>query len=57
MTTQTDLIKKYEAKLETVKAMHTGWKGKDYVAYAELELEAVKANGMEGLKEVWKMNA
>lgn len=53
---QAELVRQYEVNLEKVKAAHPGWKGEDYVAYAERQLAAVKARGMEGLKEVWQVS-
>lgn len=50
---QAELVSKYESKLEKVKVAHPGWKGEEYVAHAERELAAVKARGMQGLKELW----
>lgn len=51
---QAELVRKYETKLEKVKAAHPGWKGEDYVAFAERELAAVKAQGLDGLKALWQ---
>ena len=49
------LINQYEKKLATVKKFHgaDAFKGADYIAYAEKELEAVKAGGMDGLIKFW----
>ena len=50
------LIERYETKLQKVKAMHPTRKNGDYIAFAELELEAVQSGGMVGLKELWNAN-
>jgi hypothetical protein len=49
------LINQYEKKLAKVKEFHgnDAFKGADYIAYAEGELEAVKAGGMDGLIGFW----
>ena len=48
------LISQYEGKLEAIRAMHgNSWKGEDYVAFAELELKAVKAGGLPAPQLLW----
>ena len=42
MKDQKELIKFYEDRLEKVKQMHTGWKGEEYVEFAEEQLREVK---------------
>ena len=49
------LIAYYEKNLENVKAAYKDdWRKESYIEYAEGQLEAVKADGMEGLKRFWK---
>jgi hypothetical protein len=47
------LVKEYENKLVKVKAFHPGWRGEEYVEYAEAELAAVKSGGLPALKAFW----
>lgn len=50
------LVVKYEKKLEKVTSLWSGddEKSKEYVAYAQGELDAVKAGGLDALKKYWK---
>jgi hypothetical protein len=50
-----NLIVKYEKKLSTVELMwkEHGERGQEYIDFAKGELEAVKENGIDGLKEYW----